>query len=185
MNAPVASPAVAKAVIDPQSYADWDPLLDLFDQVRAETPVLRIESPDDDHEPFWLITRYDDVMRISKDNATFLNAPRPVVFTNRQGEQFARHITAQQGDESPNLVNSLVALDALRHRGDGDGLGLRRRFRRGRTGLARTQAGNLRRGSQGPQQDQAQDSTQHGHGRTPVQGCRGLRGRGSSRIAAR
>ncbi len=115
MTAPVASPAVAKAVIDPQSYADWDPLLDLFDQIRAETPVLRIESPDDDHEPFWLITRYDDVMRISKDNTTFLNAPRPVVFTNRQGEQFARHITAQQGDESPNLVSSLVALDAPKH----------------------------------------------------------------------
>ena len=115
MNAPVASREVAEAVIDPQSYADWDPLLDLFDRIRAETPVLRIEAHDDDHAPFWLLTRYDDMMRVSKDNALFLNAPRPSVFTNRMGEALAREVTARQGEESPNLVSSLVALDAPKH----------------------------------------------------------------------
>ena len=108
---PVATPEVARAVIDPRSYAAWDPLLDLFDTIRAETPVLRIESPTGDHEPFWLVTRHDDVMRISKDNATFLNAPRPSVFTNKAGEALARSITGG----SPNLVQSLVSLDAPKH----------------------------------------------------------------------
>jgi cytochrome P450 len=111
MNAPVASAETALAVIDPKAYAGWDPLLDLFDGIRAETPVLRIESPSGDHEPFWLITRHDDVMRISKDNATFLNAPRPSVFTNKAGEALARSITGG----SPNLVQSLVSLDAPKH----------------------------------------------------------------------
>ncbi len=111
MNAPVASAETAIAVIDPKSYAAWDPLLDLFDSIRAETPVLRIESPTGDHEPFWLVTRHDDVMRISKDNATFLNAPRPSVFTNKAGEALARSITGG----SPNLVQSLVSLDAPKH----------------------------------------------------------------------
>ncbi len=115
MTGPVASPADALAVIDPKSYADWNAALDLFDRLRAETPVVRIESPTNDHEPFWLVTKYDDVMRISKDNATFLNAPRSVVFTNRGGEALARQVTAQQGDESPNLVASLVAMDAPKH----------------------------------------------------------------------
>ncbi len=115
MTGPVASPADALAVIDPKSYADWNAALDLFDRLRAESPVVRIESPTDDHEPFWLVTKYDDVMRISKDNATFLNAPRSVVFTNRGGEALARQVTAQQGDESPNLVASLVAMDAPKH----------------------------------------------------------------------
>lgn len=115
MNGPVASPADAHAVIDPKSYADWNAALDLFDRLRAETPVVRIESPTDDHEPFWLVTKYDDVMRISKDNATFLNAPRSVVFTNRGGEALAREVTAKQGEESPNLVSSLVAMDAPKH----------------------------------------------------------------------
>lgn len=115
MNAPVATPDVAVAVIDPKSYADWDPLLDLFDRIRSESPVMRIESPSDDHDPFWLVTGYDEVMKVSKDNATFLNAPRATVFTNKTGEMFARQITAQQGEESPNLVSSLVVLDAPKH----------------------------------------------------------------------
>ncbi|MEQ1539699.1 MAG: cytochrome P450 [Sphingorhabdus sp.] len=111
MNAPVASAETAITVIDPKSYAAWDPLLDRFDSIRAETPVLRIESPTGDHDPFWLITRHDDVMRISKDNVTFLNAPRPSVFTNKAGEALARSITGG----SPNLVQSLVSLDAPKH----------------------------------------------------------------------
>ena len=115
MNAPIATPDIARAVLDPQSYADWTPLLDLFDSLRAESPLTRIESPTDDHDPFWLVTGYDEVMRVSKDNAGFLNAPRATVFTNKQGEAFARQITAQQGEESPNLVSSLVVLDAPKH----------------------------------------------------------------------
>lgn len=115
MNAPVAAPDDAIAVIDPKSYADWDPLLDLFDRLRATSPLTRIESPSGDHDPFWLVTGYDEVMKVSKDNATFLNAPRATVFTNKTGEQFARQITAQQGEESPNLVSSLVVLDAPKH----------------------------------------------------------------------
>ncbi len=111
MTAAVATPEVAQAVIDPKLYAAWGPLLDLFDEIRDETPVLRIESPSGDHDPFWLVTRYDDVMRISKDNGTFLNAPRPTVFTNKAGEALAKEITGG----SANLVQSLVALDAPKH----------------------------------------------------------------------
>jgi cytochrome P450 len=111
LTAPVASPEVARAVIDPKSYAAWDPQLDLFDRIRAETPVLRIESQDGSFDPFWLVTRYDDVMRISKDNAGFLNAPRPTVLTGKQGEAFARQVSGG----SPNLVSSLVSLDAPIH----------------------------------------------------------------------
>ena len=108
---PVATPEVGRAVIDPKSYAAWDPLLDRFDTIRAETPVLRIESEDDSFESFWLVTRYDDVMRISKDNAGFLNAPRPTVMTSKAGEALARAVTGG----SPNLVSSLVSLDAPIH----------------------------------------------------------------------
>ena len=115
MTGPVASPQDAEAVIDPKSYADWTTALDVFDRLRAETPVVRIESPTGDHDPFWLLTRYDDAMRVSKENAKFLNAPRATVFTNKAGEALAREVTARQGEESPNLVSSLVVLDAPKH----------------------------------------------------------------------
>ncbi len=115
MTVPVAAPADAIAAIDPHSYADWDKALDLFDRLRATTPVVRIESVEGWHDPFWLITRHEDVMRISKDNTTFLNSPRPTVFTNTDGEALARRITGQQGRESPNMVQSLVTFDGRHH----------------------------------------------------------------------
>ena len=104
-------PAIARAVIDPAAYADWDGILDTFDHVRAEAPVARIEAPDGEHAPFWLVTRYDDVMRMSKDNATFLNNPRSVVFALSDGIAFAKQFSGG----SEHLVASLVTFDAPIH----------------------------------------------------------------------
>ncbi len=103
---------LARAVIDPASYADWDNLLDVFDQIRSDTPVVRV-MPDEEgvFDPFWLITSYDDVMRISKDNATFLNNPRTVVFSLNEGIEFAKAMTGG----SPHMVASLVTFDAPVH----------------------------------------------------------------------
>ena len=79
---PVLDADTARQVIDPASYASWDPLLDTFDRLRDENPVAWVEPARDAvHPPFWLVTRYDDVMRMSKDNATFLNNPHTVVFS--------------------------------------------------------------------------------------------------------
>ena len=105
------SPKDGRAVIDPASYAEWDSLLDLFDRLRAESPVARVEAPDDIHPPFWLVTRYDDVMRVSKDNATFLNNPQSVVFSLTEGIEFAKNLTGG----SPHMVASLVTFDAPIH----------------------------------------------------------------------
>ena len=100
----------AREVIAPESYANWDPLLDTFDRLREETPVAKVVAEDDVFEPFWLITRYDDVMRISKDNKAFLNNPKPVVFATRDATAFA-----QQATGSNMLVDSLVVFDAPIH----------------------------------------------------------------------
>lgn len=104
-------PDLARQVISPQAYGEWNGLLDLFDQIRATTPVARVE-PDTPglFEPFWLITRYDDVMRISKDNTGFLNNPKPVVFSFNQAIEFSRAATG-----SNMLVDSLVVFDAPVH----------------------------------------------------------------------
>ncbi|WP_379553293.1 cytochrome P450 [Qipengyuania sp. DGS5-3] len=101
---------IARSVIAPESYAAWEPLLDTFDRLREEAPVARIVAEDDSFEPFWLITRYDDVMRISKDNKTFLNNPKPVVFATRAATEFSRQATG-----SNMLVDSLVVFDAPIH----------------------------------------------------------------------
>ncbi len=102
---------IAKTVIDPHAYAQWDELLDVFDSLRENMPVAKVVPEIEGlFEPFWLITRYDDVMRISKDNATFLNNPRPVVFSFNQAIEFSRAATG-----SDMLVDSLVVFDAPIH----------------------------------------------------------------------
>lgn len=102
---------LAKAVIDPHSYAEWNGLLDTFDHIRGTTPVAKVVPEIEGlFEPFWLVTAYDDVMRISKDNATFLNNPRPVVFSFNQAIEFSRAATG-----SNMLVDSLVVFDAPIH----------------------------------------------------------------------
>ena len=111
MSENIAPADMARAVIDPQAYADWDPLLDQFDWLRDHMPVALCNAVNGVHDPFWLVTRYDDTMRISKDNVTFLNQPRPVVFTLKSGEEFAKAVTGG----SHNLVDSLVSFDAPVH----------------------------------------------------------------------
>ncbi len=102
---------LARAVIDPHAYAQWDGLLDTFDHIRAAMPVAKV-APDTPglFDPFWLVTSYEDVMRMSKDNATFLNNPRPVVFSFAQAIEFSRAATG-----SNMLVDSLVVFDAPIH----------------------------------------------------------------------
>ncbi len=100
-----------RAVIDPKSYADWDNLLDQFDAIRARSPVARVEGVDDVHRPFWLVTGYDEVMQVSKDNATFLNNPKTVVFSLNEGIAFAKNMTGG----SEHMVASLVTFDAPIH----------------------------------------------------------------------
>jgi cytochrome P450 len=112
MTGPATLPTdLAKAVIDPHAYAEWDGLLDVFDQIRTDMPVAKV-TPEVEglFEPFWLITRHEDVMRISKDNQAFLNNPRPVVFSFNQAIEFSRAATG-----SNMLVDSLVVFDAPVH----------------------------------------------------------------------
>ena len=101
----------ARAVIDPASYAEWDSLLDRFDRIRSATPVALAEAPDNIHPPFWLVSDYDDVMRVSKDNATFLNNPRTVVFSLTDGIEFAKAFSGG----SEHMVASLVTFDTPIH----------------------------------------------------------------------
>ena len=101
---------IAREVIAPESYAEWSGVLDTFDRLREEMPVAKVIAHDDVFEPFWLITRYEDVMRISKDNKTFLNNPKPVVFSTREATAFSQAATG-----SNMLVDSLVVFDAPVH----------------------------------------------------------------------
>ena len=60
---------------DPATYAQGAPH-DHFAALRDEHPVFRHPHPQWS-DGFWAITRHDDVQRVSRDSATFRNAPNP------------------------------------------------------------------------------------------------------------
>ena len=103
---PKIAPELAAHIVDPVVYGNWRALLDTFATLRRESPVAVAEIPG--YRPFWVITRHADILKISKDNATFLNNPATVVVAPLMAEMFVAHL--MKG--SPHLVKSLVQMDA-------------------------------------------------------------------------
>ncbi|MGB5078074.1 MAG: cytochrome P450, partial [Sphingorhabdus sp.] len=106
---PRIAPELAATIVDPVAYGQWRPLLDAFATLRRDNPVALAEIPG--YRPFWVITRHADILRISKDNATFLNNPASVVLAPVMAEMFVSHLM----NGSPHLVKSLVQMDAPEH----------------------------------------------------------------------
>jgi len=59
-------------LVEPSRYAERGRPYDLFAAMRREAPVMFCEP--DGYEPFWAITRHEDIVAISRDPARFSNA---------------------------------------------------------------------------------------------------------------
>lgn len=103
------APDLAATIVDPLAYGAWRPLLDAFATLRRETPIALAEIPG--YRPFWVVTKHADILKISKDNSTFLNNPATVVLAPVMAEMFVSHLM----NGSPHLVKSLVQMDAPEH----------------------------------------------------------------------
>ena len=99
---------IAEAVVSPHSHAERDALFSGLRWLRANNPVGRVEV--DGYDPFWLLTRHQDVYEVSRQNSRFQNADRPVVVVDRAGEAVMRAKTGK-----PYLVRTLVQMDAPDH----------------------------------------------------------------------
>ena len=60
-------------LVHPDYYGEHGPPYDIWDRLRAESPVHWCEV--DDIEPFWAVTRQDDIKYISKTPELFLSEP--------------------------------------------------------------------------------------------------------------
>jgi cytochrome P450 len=98
---------IAATLVDPVAYAD-DRIHDSYRWLRANNP-LGIAQPEK-FDPFWVVTKHAHIQAISRQNDLFHNADRPTTLTNRALEERVRKITG-----SPNLVRSLVQMDAPDH----------------------------------------------------------------------
>jgi cytochrome P450 len=100
---PSAGPQRAPAeIIDPAFYGKHGPPHEAWTRLRREAPIAYCEAPG--MLPFWAVTRYQDVVELSRQPGRFANQPRMAVFPE---EQF-------QTDDFP--VHHLLNMDPPEHR---------------------------------------------------------------------
>ncbi|MCB1704529.1 MAG: cytochrome P450 [Halioglobus sp.] len=80
----------------------------LFDHLRDNDPVAYFDHPD--YEPFWVLTRHEDIKYISQNNELFINNPRTVIMP----QAFEQMLLAQFGTK--NGLETLIHMDNPKHR---------------------------------------------------------------------
>ncbi|MBT3643755.1 MAG: cytochrome P450, partial [Gammaproteobacteria bacterium] len=101
------SPELDNALVDPSNWADEQWVHDQFAWLRENAPLQQL-SPEG-FEPFWNVTRYNDIKEIEGNKQVFINDPRPVL-----GKQIANEFM-QQMTGRKHLVRSLVQMDDPDH----------------------------------------------------------------------
>ena len=71
-------------IVDTRIMGDETSMHALFTELRDNEPITYFDHPD--YEPFWVLTRHEDIKYISQNNDLFINNPRTVI-TPREFEQ--------------------------------------------------------------------------------------------------
>lgn len=100
---------IAQTIIDPKAYADGHRVDEAFRTLRREAP-LDVAHPEG-FDPFWVVTRQDDIRQVELQNELFHNGDRSTVLTTIEADKKVR----QMMGGSPHLVRSLVQMDNPDH----------------------------------------------------------------------
>ncbi|MBI1199024.1 MAG: cytochrome P450 [Phenylobacterium sp.] len=101
---------IAQTIIDPKAYADGKRVDEAFATLRREAPL--DQAHPEGFDPFWVVTRQDDIREVELKNDLFHNGDRSTVLTTIEADQKVR----QMMGGSPHLVRSLVQMDNPDHR---------------------------------------------------------------------
>ena len=93
----------ARVFTQPAAYADEARFHAACAQLRREAPVVRVEAQG--FNPFWAVTKHEDVMEISRQPDRWLNAPRPALGPEVRDEK--------RGTDMP--IRTLVQMDPPDH----------------------------------------------------------------------
>ncbi|MBB4853031.1 cytochrome P450 [Mycobacteroides chelonae] len=97
-----------RVLADPTAYADEPRLHAAMTLLRREQPVSKVTA--DDYRPFWAITKHDDIMDVERNNALWINEPRPLLMNLEQEAELDKQ--AAMGIE----LKTLVHIDDPKHR---------------------------------------------------------------------
>jgi len=99
---------VADLLANPAAYADGR-IHQAYKWLRANEPlgVANIEGVD----PFWVVTRHEDILEISRQNDLFHNGDRSPTIIGQEGDRKVREMMGG----SPHLLRTLIHMDAPDH----------------------------------------------------------------------
>src|ERR1700722_11843780 len=97
----------ARFVISPAGHADDASLQAAFKLLRAEAPVLWVDTPG--MRPFWLLSRYGDISTVERRCTPFIATPRTFL-TSRTAEERLERILGQ-----PHVLRGLLQMDDPDH----------------------------------------------------------------------
>src|SRR4051812_15893653 len=78
----------ARFVISPDGHADDARLQTAFKLLRAEAPVLWVDTPG--MRPFWLLSRHRDISAVERRGAPFVAATRTFLTSRKTEERLER-----------------------------------------------------------------------------------------------
>lgn len=101
------SPELDNALVDPANWADEEGIHKQFTWLRQHDPLRWLEP--EGFDPFWNVTKYDDIKEIEGRKQIFINDPRPTLGPKGLTELM------QQMTGRKHLVRSLVQMDDPDH----------------------------------------------------------------------
>lgn len=101
------SPELDQAIVNPQNWGDEKWVHAQFAWLRANDPI-RHMTPEG-FDPFWSLTRFDDIQAVEANKEVFINDPRPIL-----GPKLLAALVEQMVGRR-HLVRSLVTMDAPDH----------------------------------------------------------------------
>ncbi len=75
---------IAETIVNPKAYAAEHPVQEAFTQLRRDLP-LGIAEPKG-YDPFWVVTKFDDIQAIERQNELFHNGDRAATLVTKDAD---------------------------------------------------------------------------------------------------
>lgn len=96
-------------VFAPHTFGSREKIQDIFATLRRNYPLSIAEVPG--YDPHWIVTKYEDIREITRQDELFLNAQRSKTLASQYAEQMMRDYTGGL----PHIFRTLVHMDEPEH----------------------------------------------------------------------
>ena len=100
---------LAEAIVNPASYRDFEKIHAVFTELRQTAPVAMARPKG--FEPFWFISKFEDVQAVEADNETFHAGDQSTVLVDSESNR----LTIEEVG-SPHRFLTLVQMDGEKHK---------------------------------------------------------------------